>query len=268
MNYVYAVIFVIGAYLLGNLNFAYILVKWLTGDDVRNYGSGNAGTTNVLRVMGKKAALTVFALDALKGVAVIAIGRLIGMPDLWLAIGGIAVIAGHNWPVFLQFRGGKGTATSLGVFLCYDWQVALIAIAVGIIILLLFRMVSLTSMVGILAVPVAALFLGRPAVEIVLGFILLLMSVFQHRANIGRILKGKEGKIGEKAKRMPGSTTKRKKVAVPRENVNEDKETPEVTAKELNVNEDAKSEPEKTEMTENEINENEELIVDKVSLQC
>ncbi|MGL4607387.1 MAG: glycerol-3-phosphate 1-O-acyltransferase PlsY [Eubacteriaceae bacterium] len=195
------IIFVIGAYLIGNLNFAYIIVKLKKNEDVRDYGSGNAGTTNVLRTMGKNYALPVFLLDALKGCVVIIVGRLLGVDEIFLALAGLAVVGGHNWPVFLQFRGGKGTATSLGVFLTYDWQVALIAIAIGIVVLVIWKMVSLTSMVGMTILPILAIIFGRSIIEILFAFALCLFSIYQHRKNIGRIIQGRESKLGQKVKR-------------------------------------------------------------------
>ena len=115
-NIVLGIVCTVAAYFIGNLDFAYIMVKVVRGEDVRNYGSGNAGTTNVLRTMGLKYAVPVFVLDALKGSIVIIATRLLGLSDAWTVAGGIAVICGHNWPVFLGFRGGKATATSIGVF--------------------------------------------------------------------------------------------------------------------------------------------------------
>jgi len=204
MNILIGLIFVIAAYLVGNLNFAYIVVKYIKNEDVRNYGSGNAGTTNVLRVMGKNYALPVFLLDALKGSLVIIIGGLLGLNTvyggLFIACGGIAVVAGHNWPAFLQFRGGKGTATSLGVFLTLDWQVTLIAIIIGIIVLIVWRMVSLTSLVGMLVLPIMTIALSRSLWEILLAFVLFFFSFYQHRKNIGRIIQGRESKLGQKAR--------------------------------------------------------------------
>lgn len=194
-------IFVIVAYLIGNLNFAYIVVKLKKNEDVRNYGSGNAGTTNVLRVMGKNYAIPVFILDALKGCLIIAVGRLLGVDAIFIVCGGIAVVAGHNWPVFLQFRGGKGTATSLGVFLTYDWQVALIALAIGIIVLIVWKMVSLSSIVGMTVLPILAIGFSRGVVEIIFAFVLFFFSFYQHRKNIGRIIQGRESKLGQKVKK-------------------------------------------------------------------
>ncbi|KNZ41672.1 glycerol-3-phosphate 1-O-acyltransferase PlsY [Acetobacterium bakii] len=194
------VIFVVAAYLIGNLNFAYIVVRYFKKEDVRNYGSGNAGTTNVLRVMGKNYALPVFILDALKGSLVIVAGRLLGLDAIYIILGGIAVVAGHNWPAFLQFRGGKGTATSLGVFLTYDWQVTLVAIIIGIIVLIVWKMVSLTSLVGMATLPILTIGFGRSIEEIIFAFVLFFFSFYQHRKNIGRIIQGRESKIGQKVK--------------------------------------------------------------------
>lgn len=201
MSIIIGIVFVVAAYLIGNLNFAYILVKFLKNEDVRNYGSGNAGTTNVLRVMGKNVAIPVFLLDALKGTLVVLVGRYaLNVDEVFLVLGGIAVVAGHNWPVFLQFRGGKGTATSLGVFLVYDWEVAVIAIMIGLIVLAIWKMVSLTSMVGMTMLPIFTLLFGRSVAEIVFAFVLCLFSIYQHRKNIGRIIQGKESKLGQKIK--------------------------------------------------------------------
>ena len=201
MSIIIGIVFVIAAYLVGNLNFAYILVKFLKNEDVRDYGSGNAGTTNVLRVMGKNVAIPVFALDALKGCLVIVIGRYaLGLDEIYLVLGGIAVVAGHNWPVFLQFRGGKGTATSIGVFLTYDWEVAIMAIMIALIVLAIWKMVSLTSMVGMTVLPIFALLFGRSLMEVIFAFVLCLFSLFQHRKNIGRIIQGRESKLGQKVK--------------------------------------------------------------------
>lgn len=200
MSIIIGIVFVVAAYLVGNLNFAYILVKFLKNEDVRDYGSGNAGTTNVLRVMGKNVAIPVFVLDALKGCLVIVVGRLLGLDDIFLSIGGVAVVAGHNWPAFLQFRGGKGTATSLGVFLTYDWQVAIIAIMIGLIVLGIWKMVSLTSMVGMTMLPIFTLLFGRSITETIFAFVLCLFSLYQHRKNIGRIIQGRESKLGQKVK--------------------------------------------------------------------
>ena len=200
MDILIGFIFVVVAYLIGNLDFAYIIVKFFKHEDVRDYGSGNAGTANVLRVMGKNYAIPVFILDALKGSLVIIAGRWLGLDSVFIICGGIAVVAGHNWPVFLQFRGGKGVATSLGVFLTYDWQVTSIAIVIGIIVLIVWKMISLTSLVGMLVLPITTIALSRSILEIIFAFVLFFFCFWQHRLNIGRIIQGRESKIGQKVK--------------------------------------------------------------------
>ncbi|MEG0310895.1 MAG: glycerol-3-phosphate 1-O-acyltransferase PlsY [Eubacterium sp.] len=202
MNILYGIILVVVAYFIGNLDFAYIMVKAVKGEDVRNYGSGNAGTTNVLRTMGLKYAAPVFLLDALKGSFVIVAARMMGFSEAWVVAGGLAVIIGHNWPVCLGFRGGKGTATSIGLFVFFDWKVALIAIAVGLIVLAIFKMVSLTSIVGMTALPIVVLCLYQMnnIPEFIFALLLCISSVFQHRTNIKRIIAGTESKIGQKVK--------------------------------------------------------------------
>lgn len=201
-NIVLGIVCTVAAYFIGNLDFAYIMVKVVRGEDVRNYGSGNAGTTNVLRTMGLKYAVPVFVLDALKGSIVIIATRLLGLSDAWTVAGGIAVICGHNWPVFLGFRGGKGTATSIGVFLFYDWRVALISIAIGLLVLVIFKMVSLTSIVGMVSLPfVYGIICGFNLTPgLFFAVFLCCSTVFQHRSNIKRIAAGTESKIGQKVK--------------------------------------------------------------------
>lgn len=200
----YGIILVIASYFIGNLDFAYIIVKKVRNEDVRNYGSGNAGTTNVLRTMGLKYAAPVFLLDALKGTVVILAAKYLegalGLNGYFVALSGIAVIAGHNWPVLLGFKGGKGTATSIGIFLALDWKVALIAIVIGLLCLLIFKMVSLTSIVGMVVLPFAVLFVHGVVFspELLLAIFLACSTVFQHRSNIKRIMAGTESKIGQK----------------------------------------------------------------------
>lgn len=204
MSLFLGILLLIGSYLIGNLDWAYIVVKKVRNEDVRNYGSGNAGTTNVLRTMGLKYAAPVFMLDALKGAIAIAAAKLmcanLDISSYWIALAGIAVICGHNWPALLGFRGGKGTATSIGIFLTYDWRVALICIAAGLIMLAIFRMMSLTSIVGMVSLPIVVLILYGPVFspELLLALFLCCSTVFQHRSNIKRIAAGTESKVGQK----------------------------------------------------------------------
>lgn len=196
------ILWIIVAYFIGNLNFAYIIVKLAKNEDIRNYGSGNAGTTNVLRAAGMKYAGPVFILDALKGTVVVLIGRMLFQNE-WVAMAGVmAVVSGHNWPILLKYHGGKGTATTLGAMLLWDYKVALIAIAIGLIVLAVFKMVSLTSITGIGISPIITLIvhgLGNLP-TLVLTIFIAMSSIFQHRTNIKRILSGTESKIGQKIK--------------------------------------------------------------------
>lgn len=206
MNLWCGIALIVGSYFIGNLDFAYIVVKAVKGEDIRNYGSGNAGTTNVLRTLGLKYAGLVLALDALKGTLCIAIGNLlvarVGIAPAWVAGAGVAVLCGHNWPVCLGFRGGKGTATSIGLFLLYDWKVALICIGIALVVLALFKMVSLASITGMTILPFVFLIMyGVSNVPgLCLTIFMALSTDIQHRSNIKRIANGTESKVGQKVK--------------------------------------------------------------------
>lgn len=187
------------SYLIGNFSSAYILGKLFKKKDVRKHGSGNAGATNALRVFGVKIGLIVFILDILKGILASAIGNY-----LWgyngALIAGISVVLGHNWPVFLKFKGGKGIATSLGVVLYLHWPTALICSIVGFLVIAVTRYVSLGSMVATALLPILGSIIKRP---FHFGFfltslLLALMAIFRHRSNIERLKNGEESKLGQK----------------------------------------------------------------------
>lgn len=201
MSFITPLLMVVAAYFIGNLDFAYIVVKLVKKEDIRNYGSGNAGTTNVLRTMGRNYAILVFILDALKGSVVMLLARAIGFHGTWVeALAGAAVVCGHNWPALLGFKGGKGTATSIGVFMVYDPFVAVICIAFGLILLAIFKMMSLTSIAGMVSLPVVILLVHRLSLppELALGIFLALSTTFSHKDNIKRIIAGTERKVGQK----------------------------------------------------------------------
>ncbi|AIS52679.1 glycerol-3-phosphate acyltransferase PlsY [Thermoanaerobacter kivui] len=193
----YAVLTAIIAYLIGCINNAYIFTKYTRNIDIRNYGSGNAGATNVLRVLGYKAAAPVFALDVLKGVIAVLIGKyLIGNTGAMIA--GIAVVCGHNWPVFLKFKGGKGIATSIGVIMTVSPILGLIALAIGVTVVVLTKYVSLGSITGTVTfVLLNAIFWDSTQIFI-FSLILASLAIFQHRSNIKRLLTGTESKLGQK----------------------------------------------------------------------
>lgn len=193
-------LFVPFSYLFGNISLAYVVTKIKLGKDIRSFGSGNAGTTNVLRVLGKKYAVAVLVGDVLKGVIPVVITSLF-TDNLWIVtLSGFAAILGHNWPVIMGFRGGKGIATSIGVFLAYDPVVASICIGIGVALIALTRYVSLGSIVGMILLPiVSALFHGF-GIEFVFGLVVGGISVYRHKANIKRLMAGEESKLGEKVK--------------------------------------------------------------------
>lgn len=191
------IIWIIVAYLIGNFATSYLISKILGKIDIREHGSGNAGATNVLRVLGVKAALPTFVGDALKGA--IAVLFVKSMGDIWLTIAvGLAVILGHNFPILLKFKGGKGIATSIGVFLAIDPIGAIFSILLGLLLIIKTKYVSLGSVGGMALLPIILLILGRPFEIILFGLLIGLLAVFQHRANIKRLLNGTESKLGSK----------------------------------------------------------------------
>lgn len=186
---------VIMCYFIGNISFSYLLTKIIIKKDIRNFGSGNAGTTNVLRVLGKKYAVLVLIGDALKGMIPIVLAQVFITNETFIALCGLAVILGHNWPVFMNFRGGKGIATSIGVFVIYDPIIALICVSIGVIIIIFSKYVSLGSIMGMAILPIAAIFLSRNREEIILTVLVSMISIYKHRSNIMRLIKGNENKL-------------------------------------------------------------------------
>ncbi len=207
------IIMAIIAYLIGSINFSVIFSKKFAGFDVREKGSGNAGTTNMLRSVGKKAAAITLVCDILKGVVAIGIAILLGyIPDmnreLLVQISGVAVILGHTFPIFFGFKGGKGVATSLGVLLVSNWQIGLICLVFALVLMILTRMVSVGSCAAAILFPVLTLFIddhytvltdGKSGkVYFIYSIILAIIVLFNHRSNIKRILNGTENKVSLK----------------------------------------------------------------------
>ena len=201
------------AYLIGSINFSVLISKKMAGFDVREKGSGNAGTTNMLRSVGKKAAAITLICDILKGVASIGIAIIVGNivknldRELLLQIAGIAVVIGHTFPIFFGFKGGKGVATSLGVLLMSNWQIGLICLVFALVLMVLTRMVSLGSCGAAVLFPVLTLFINQHytvltegksgRVYFVYSVILAIIVLYNHRSNIKRILNGTENKLGK-----------------------------------------------------------------------
>ena len=200
-------------YLIGSVNTSIVLSK-LKKNDIRKHGSGNAGATNTLRVMGKTAAAFVLLGDALKAVVSILLAWLVAYlfrqgPDIVAYckyIAALTTVLGHNFPVFFGFRGGKGILTSVAVMFMLDWRIALIVLFVGVMLIVLTRDVSLGSLAGCALYPLFALafYSSEPLLykkmQIVLALLLGLLGIWRHKSNIKKLLAGTESKIGEKAK--------------------------------------------------------------------
>ncbi len=207
---VFNIVVAIIAYLIGSINFSVIFSKKMAGFDVREKGSGNAGTTNMLRSVGKKAAAITLICDILKGVVAILIAMFIAWAfkvenaSLLVQIAGIAVVSGHTFPIFFGFKGGKGVATSLGILIMSNWQIGLICLVFGVVLIALTRMVSLGSCAAAVLFPVLTLFINEHYIVsqgssyLIYSIILAVIVLFNHRSNIKRILSGKENKISFK----------------------------------------------------------------------
>ena len=205
------IIIAIIAYAIGSINFSVLISKKMAGFDVREKGSGNAGTTNMLRSVGKKAAAITLLCDILKGVISILIALLVGNiaknvdKAVLVQIAGILVVVGHTFPIFFEFKGGKGVATSLGVIMMINWQIGLICLVFAIAIMAFSKMVSMGSVGAAILFPILTLFINTNFIVqesgmkyFVFSVILAAMVIFNHRANIKRIANGTENKLSFK----------------------------------------------------------------------
>ena len=188
-------------YLFGSFPSGYLAGRITKGIDIRSLGSGSTGATNVLRHIGKRAAITVFLIDVFKGFISILLAKYLLLSDSWQVAIGLSTIIGHIWPVWLNWKGGKAVATGLGIFLGLSWQVGLATLGVFILMITLFRIVSLASVSAALALPFI-MFISFENSNISLPFLvvsLLAMTlvVWRHRENIDRLMKGIEPKIGK-----------------------------------------------------------------------
>ncbi|MCX5669121.1 MAG: glycerol-3-phosphate 1-O-acyltransferase PlsY [Candidatus Omnitrophica bacterium] len=199
------IIALLASYLLGSIPTAYLFGKALKGIDIRKVGSGNVGATNALRVLGKGAGITVLLLDILKGLIAVTFlanffvfKTILGQEQNLRIFMGLCCICGHNWTIFLQFKGGKGIATSFGVLLGLAMKIPGLNIIVGLIILswflvfFSFRMVSLASIAAALTLPIYCFLFKQPLLLIGLGLFLCIFVIIRHKANLVRIFQGKE----------------------------------------------------------------------------
>ena len=192
---------VILGYILGSISFSFLMGKLLKGIDIRHHGSGNAGATNTLRILGIGPAILVLLLDAAKGSLAVWIGRwIVPELDLIAVLAGLSAVIGHNWPVFFGFRGGKGIATTIGVMASLAFFPALIAGIVAILSIVVTRFVSLGSLIFALLLPILVFSMYDSAP---IGWAAVAIAVFafiRHRSNIVKLIQGKENKIGAKTK--------------------------------------------------------------------
>ena len=197
------------SYLLGSVNLSIILSKLMGKGDIREHGSGNAGTTNTLRTLGKLPAIIVLIWDILKGVISVLLAKwiitlgvdpsntdLIAMNrDYAMVISAIAAVLGHNFPIYFGFKGGKGVATSLGVIIAIEWPIAVACAVFAIVMMLLTRMVSVGSVLVAILYPILTFFLGNEfnnrMIYLTFALILAASVLIRHRANIKRILERK-----------------------------------------------------------------------------
>lgn len=228
MLYIIAVLTALAAYLIGSISGAIILSKKISGEDIRTEGSKNAGTTNMLRVHGKKAAVFTLLIDVLKGVAATLIGvaldSIIAKDGAYGAfestyllgsmkyIAAVFAVVGHDFPIYFGFRGGKGVATSIGVVLVLDWRIGLIVLAAALIIMLTTRYVSLGSISAavIYVCSVAVYMVAEGSINIpyfICALLLSLLIILKHHANIARLKNGEENKLSFKSKKKSVKST-------------------------------------------------------------
>jgi glycerol-3-phosphate acyltransferase PlsY len=194
------------AYLLGSVSFGYLVGKRLRGVDVRRFGSGSSGATNIMRTLGTGPAIAVLLLDAGKGITAVYLAKLLDGNPWVVMLAGVAVVAGHNWPVLFGFRGGRGIATSMGVLLGLAPGVVLAAFLAGSLVILVTRYVSLGSIIGSILIPLLMLLFHRE--YLLFGTVLSAFAVWRHRSNIRRLLNGTESKLGEKVSTGTGGVQK------------------------------------------------------------
>lgn len=190
----------VGCYLVGAIPFGLLVGKVTRGIDIREFGSGNIGASNVLRTLGVGPALAVFVLDTAKGTAAVAVCRALKMEPWMVVTGGVLSIIGHSFSVFLRFRGGKGVATSLGMIIGLDPVIAAVALGLWLVIVALTRIISVGSMLAAISVP-AMMFAWQEHVEYqAIAVVAAMLILVKHRSNIARLLAGTEPRIGQRVK--------------------------------------------------------------------
>ncbi|ONI44187.1 acyl-phosphate glycerol 3-phosphate acyltransferase [Candidatus Epulonipiscioides gigas] len=198
----YRVIMLVVGYLLGSIQSAIIYSKYIKGTDIRKQGSGNAGSTNVIRIYGKKAGISVFICDILKAVIAVVIAKVIYVDHQIIAAlyAAIGAIIGHSYPLYFGFKGGKGVAVTVGAIYIIDFRIGIISTIVFYISLKLTKIVSLSSMLLTSSVPICLYIFYRDrsftTEAVILGCVIAVITIFRHHSNIRRIINGTEAKVG------------------------------------------------------------------------
>jgi len=192
---------IISCYLLGSIPFGYIVGKLFKKIDIREFGSGNIGATNALRILGPPLASFVVIGDIGKGILSIYLVKYFNIDSsLILTIAGLAVICGHDWSVFLGFKGGKGIATTFGVVFTLNPTISILALIIAGVVVITTRYVSLASIFAVISIFIFTILFKQPYEYIIFSAIILVLGIFKHKDNIKRLISRKEGKIGEKIK--------------------------------------------------------------------
>ena len=193
------------AYFIGSISFSVIFSRKFAGFDVRDKGSKNAGSTNVLRTVGTKVALLTLLCDILKGVIAIVVAIIAGKiwtnmnVEILKYLAGFFAILGHTFPIFFEFRGGKGVATALGVLITLNWKIGLICLIFALIIIAFTKMVSVGSILSAVLYPILTIFMGDTNfVATTISILIALLVIFNHRENLKRIKNGTENKLSFK----------------------------------------------------------------------
>jgi glycerol-3-phosphate acyltransferase PlsY len=187
------------SYILGSIPFGYIVSKLVKKIDIRDYGSGNIGATNTLRILGPFMASIVLIGDIGKGYFSIYLSRLISQDSIFiLTMAGLAVICGHDWSLFLKFKGGKGVATTFGVILALNPMISILAAIVWGMVIINTRYASLSSISAVISIMIFTILFKQPYEYIIFSLIIIILTIFRHKENIKRLKLGNESKIGEK----------------------------------------------------------------------
>lgn len=195
------VLIIISCYLLGSIPFGYIVSKLFKKVDIRELGSGNIGASNAFRILGPSLASLILIGDIGKGILSIYLVRYFNIDNLLiLTIAGLVVICGHDWSLFLGFKGGKGIATTFGVVFALNPTISILAVTIWVIVLIITKYTSLSSILAMISILVFTILFKQPYEYIVFSAIIIVLSIFKHKENIKRLKLGKERKIGEKIK--------------------------------------------------------------------